>query len=346
MHVRIMSMNPKHMKQVNMANIRDMLRLSENATRAELAKHINVSTTTVRSLLQEMQQNEEIIVIGQDFSSGGRRAERYQLNPKRFCGATFCISDTLVYYFILDLFGKIIKEGSFPFALDLDTKIIELLEKELVVETLRGICIGVPGIVIEDGYKWKNSLGEFKKCFLGKALRERFHVPVVLENDLNLITMGMGKCHQQMHPTETESALNIGYIQFEQGCISAGFLSGGRLVRGFSNYAGELGVLPVGSGVSLVERLYSAKDIVHYSQMISTIIKWVAVILNPRYLTLGGPGFRKEAMSIAADILYGDMPSDALPEILYTDDTWNDYKSGLAAVCVDEMFRTLCSIGT
>lgn len=345
MQMGVISMNPKNMKQVNKANIRDMLRLAGNATRAEIAEHINVSTTTVRSLLQEMQENGETLVIGQDVSSGGRRAERYQLNPDRFCGAAFCIGDTLVRYFVLNLFGKIAKEGSFPVVSDLDGKILDVLEAELTAKTLRAICIGVPGIVVADGYKWKNAQGEFEKRVIGKALRERFHIRVLLENDLNLITTGMGEYHRQMHPQEAENELDIAYVQFEGDCVSAGFLSGGRLVRGWSNYAGELGVMPVGGGLSLVQKLGSAENIAQYSEMVSTIIKWITVTLNPKCLTLGGPAFRKEAMGVVAGILCEDMPPEALPELLYTNDTWNDYKGGLTALCVDEVFRSLSAIG-
>ncbi len=342
--MRVSSMNPQNMKRVNKANIRDMLRSAGNATRAEISQHINVSTTTVRSLLQEMQQNNEILVLGQDASSGGRRAERYQLNPARYYGAAFCISDALVRYFAVNLFGEIVWEGSVPLVSDLDAQIIDVLEKEHAADTLRAVCIGVPGIVTGDGYKWKNKDGEFENRIVGKALRERFRIPVILENDLNLITIGMGRCHQRMHPKEAESDLNIAYVQFEADCISAGFLSGGRLVRGFNNYSGELGVLPAGAGLSLVRKLNAAQDIVLYSEMIAMIIQWIAVTLNPRYITLGGPAFRKDAMSIAADILYGDMPAEALPEILSIEDTWHDYAGGLTALCVDQMFGSL-SIG-
>ncbi|WP_310603247.1 ROK family protein [Anaerosporobacter sp.] len=334
------------MKEVNKANIREMLRSMGNATRAELAEHINVSTTTVRSLLCEMQENKEILVIGQDDSSGGRRAERYQLNPERFYGAAFSVNDTLVRYSILNLFGEIAKEGSFSFTPDnLENKMLDVLEKELPADTLRSICIGVPGIVVKDGYRWKNNHGEFEKCVVGKVLREHFCIPVLLENDLNLITIGMGRCHQQMFPQESEEELNIAYIQFDDGCISAGFLSGGRLVRGWNNYSGELGLMPVGGELTLVQKLCSTENIMQYSEIVSTIIKWIILTLNPRYLSLGGPAFRKEAIGIVADILYAEMPSETLPEVLHVDDTWNDYKSGLTSLCVDQMFCSLSLIG-
>ncbi len=342
----IISMNPKNMKQVNIANIREMLRSLGSATRAELAEHINVSTTTVRSLLCEMQENDEILVIGQDDSSGGRRAERYQLNPERFYGAAFCVKDNMVQYFILNLFGTIVMEDSFPFISDdLEDNMFDVLERELATDTLRAICIGVPGIVTKDGYKWKNTDGEFDKCVVGKKLREHFNIPVILENDLNLITVGMGQCHQQMFPQESDDELDIAYVHFEEGCVSAGFLSGGRLVRGWNNYSGELGIMPVDEGLFLVQKLSSTEDIMQYSKIITTIIKWIILILNPRYLTLGGAAFRKEAMGIVEDILYADLPSETLPEILYADNTWYDYKSGLSTLCVDQMFCSLSLIG-
>ncbi len=342
----IISMNPQNMKLVNIANIRKMLRINGNATRAELAQHINVSTTTVRSLLCEMQENKEILVIGQDISSGGRRAERYQLNPERFYGAAFCINDTMVKYFIINLFGETAKEDSFPFIpAKLEATMIKVLEKELPPNALRSICIGVPGIVVDNGYKWKNISGDFEECIVGKILREYFNIPVFLENDLNLITTGMGSCHQNMYPKEPIDKLNIAYIQFENNCISAGFLSGGKLIHGWNNYSGELGLMPIDDNLSLAQKLYSTEDIIEYSKTTANIVRWIILILNPRYLTFGGPAFRKEAMSVISDMLYADMPDDSLPEILYAEDTWYDYKSGITALCIDRIFSGLSYIG-
>ncbi len=336
------SMNPQAMKQVNMANIRNTLRAVGSATRAQLARHINVSTTTVRSLLCEMQAGREILVAGIDASSGGRRAERYQLNPHRFCGAAFCVGGGLVGYRILNLFGQASQEGSFPFAPgNLEDEMAAVLQ-HLAPGTLRAVCVGVPGVVTQGGYTVESHRGEWEKYALGAKLQKHFGAAVVLENDLNLITMGMGCCHRQTFPKEAPQALDMAYLHFEAGCISAGFLCGGRLVRGFSNYAGELGMMPASGGLSLAQKLGAAKG-ADYAEIVASIAEWVILILNPHYITFGGPAFRKQAMGVVSDILCADMPREALPELLYAEDTRHDYNEGLAALCTDQIFLAINS---
>lgn len=62
---------PKLLKQANLSLIRKVITAEGTATRAEIARKTNISSTTVRSLLAEMLENGEIESLGFDESSGG-----------------------------------------------------------------------------------------------------------------------------------------------------------------------------------------------------------------------------------------------------------------------------------
>ena len=59
---------------------RTLIRLG-SATRAEVANETNLSATTIRNLFEELEAGGEIVAGALDRSSGGRRAQRYALNP-------------------------------------------------------------------------------------------------------------------------------------------------------------------------------------------------------------------------------------------------------------------------
>lgn len=60
--------------------------------------------------------------------------------------------------------------------------------------------------------------------------------------------IGIGRCYMKECPDEKAEHMNMAYLHFDEGCISAGFVVDGCIVRGYNNFAGELGLLPVGEG--------------------------------------------------------------------------------------------------
>lgn len=71
-------------------------------------------------------------------------------------------------------------------------------------------------------YMGKNALGQLESNPIGEVLSRRYGLPVLLENDLNAITLGFGRCYLKTFPEETCENVNMAYISFEPGCLSAG----------------------------------------------------------------------------------------------------------------------------
>ncbi len=120
----------------------------------------------------------------------------------------------------------------------------------------------------------------------------------------------------------------MAFLYFEKGCVSAGFISGGRVVRGHHNFAGELGLLPMEDGKTLDACMAEPMEDVRYVDLVVRVISFICGILNPQYVVLGGPSLQKDCIGPIGDGLSAFLPKHLLAEILYSPDVWHDYFDG------------------
>ncbi len=109
------------------------------------------------------------------------------------------------------------------------------------VHPILGIGVGAPGIIEADtgtiGEDIQN-LPEFRGLALGRILREKTGLPVVLDNDVNALTLGewtFGQARGLRHVAMVAVGTSIG----------GGLILNGELVRGAGGYGGEIGHIPV-----------------------------------------------------------------------------------------------------
>ena len=325
---------PRLLKQANLSQIRRVIKRRGTSTRAEIAGETQISSTTVRSLLAEMMENGEIESIGHDKSSGGRKAERYRFKPDKYYGAAICISGSDMHGLLVGICGEILETVRLEFTgSDYEPAICAFLDELMARKDIKSIGIGVPGIV-EGGAFWQGTGGSDELCRydLGDRLAERYHIPVVMENDLNATAIGFGRCYAKEFPRESPERANMAYLHLEKTCVSAGFIVGGRIVRGFRNFAGELGLIPMEDGRILDEWLMSALDDKDYTDLMIRIISWICGILNPQYVVLGGPDLRTDCIGPISDGFSALLPKHMTAEILYSADMWHDYHDGMASL--------------
>lgn len=332
---------PNLLKQANLSLIRNVIKANHTATRAEIVRETKISSTTVRSLLSEMLQSNEIESIGYDESSGGRKAERYRFKPGRYYCAAFCVTDSDVITLLVNVCGEIVeteklemKDGDF------ESVIISSLDQLTTEKEIKSIGIGISGVVDGNSY-WKKNMEdeELYQINIGDVLTKRYKIPVVLENDLNAAAAGFQRCYEQNFPQENPEQTNMAYLHFGHGCISAGFIAGGRVIRGSHNYAGELGLLPSEDGKTLDSCMKDTMPDTQYIHLSVNIISWICGILNPGYVALTGPAVRESCLAYMNDVLHSLLPSPMAAELLYSPDMLHDYLNGMAYLTSLKMFE-------
>ncbi len=115
-----------------------------------------------------------------------------------------------------------------------------LIKSRLGLKDLLGVGIGVPGVVeFEKGliYNLTNVPG-WKNVPLKKILESKLKIPVLVDNDVNL--MALGECRFGAG----KDARDLICITLGTG-VGAGLIIDGRLYRGASSAAGEVGHMPL-----------------------------------------------------------------------------------------------------
>lgn len=331
---------PQLLKQLNLSFIRKSIKNRGSATRAEIAQDTKISSTTIRSLLNELLENQELESIGYDQSSGGRKAERYRFQPERYCCVAICISGNQLHTLLINIYGKIIETHIYHVTDDNYEQIIFPFLDELVTKReIKAIGLGVPGIVEGRNY-WKKHLDQDNlfKINIGDHLFSRYGIPVLLENDIKAIALGFAQCYQKEFPDTKPEDVNMAFVYFDTASISAGFITEGRIIRGFHDFSGELGLIPMEQYQLLDASLAEPMDDNQYSHLVTQVLSWICAILNPEYIALGGPALRIDCIATISNLLYSLLPNQMMAEILYSEDIWCDYYHGMAFLTSNKIF--------
>lgn len=326
-----LSGKPNMLKDINEHLIKSALKNMGSATKAELAKETAVSLTTVGLILSGLVDSGEVLNQGFDGPSGGRRAERYALNFNCSHAASLCVDNGYIDYAIGNLVGEIIEEGHIIIDRQNQIETTESLLDSLFLKfpTIKCIGFGVPAAV-DEGYLFTGKkLKDWYNFDVESYFEEKYKVPVVLENDLNAIAVGYAFNRRNDKGLHDYSNLNMAYIHFTNNGTGAGVISNGKLVRGFSNFAGELSFIRFSEGKTLDNVLNSNPSDEIYSEAIAQVITAVSCIINPEYIVIGGENFRFKTIDSITEYVSLHLPETVRPEILPAEDSKGDYINGI-----------------
>lgn len=218
-----------------------------------LARHIHLSVPSTQTSINELIQDGIVEEKGHGTSSGGRRPVLYGLVGGLFYILCMDVGRFHVSLSILDSNLQLIEgiethEIRFQDSMEYLDQIFEFamrrmessgFKKELFI----GIGLSMPGAI--DSLKGINYSYFFNQNeTLSDALEKRFHLPVFLENDTNVLAL------TEMWYGQARNKRNALVLLLSWG-IGLGLILNGKLYRGASGFAGEFSHIPAVSNGQL-----------------------------------------------------------------------------------------------
>lgn len=240
--------SPQLVRQLNDRKAFDLLLSRGPLTRPQLRSLTGLSRPTVGELVDRMEAAGLVAVVGEAGTDRrGPNAALYGVVADRAHVAGVEVRPRTVLAVVADVTGRTVGSAQVPFAadsspVDVVHSAVAAAQASSGVGVLRTVVVGTPGLV--DPSTGDLSFAAFLPTWhanLLPGLRSRLDVPVLLENEVNLVGLAEHRLGA-MVGRSTFALLSLG------SGIGMAVVLGGQLYRGASGGAGETAYLPVGTG--------------------------------------------------------------------------------------------------
>ena len=237
---------PSLLRELNDRAALDLLLGGEMLTRSQISEYTGVSKVTVAQMLARLEDRGLVTIAGEQAGGRGPNAALYSVVPSSAYVAGLYVDLNLVSAAVADVTGRRVAEVSGnPNGTDDPAELVRrTVERACAaagvdVTQLSALVIGSPGVVDPrtGDPQLAVNLPTWHEGALD-AIKSAWHTPVVIENDVNLAAMA-----------EQADGAAAGAGDFVLVWLGVGVglatMLGGRLHRGTTGAAGEIGYLPV-----------------------------------------------------------------------------------------------------
>ncbi|MFC4059382.1 ROK family protein [Planomonospora corallina] len=240
---------PRLLRQLNDRAALELLLSGGPLTRAELGERTGLSKVTAGQLLARLQERELVSVVGEQAGGRGPNAALYGVVPSCAYVAGLDVLPDRISAGIADVTGELVAEVAVDVpAAGGEADPVRLVRGAvrracaaagITRSRLRGFVIGTKGVVDPrtGDVSFSFDLPSWHEGVLTE-LRRSLGVPVTIENDVNLAALAERECGAAFGADD----FVLLWAGVGQGL---GVMLGGRLHRGFTGGAGEIGWLPV-----------------------------------------------------------------------------------------------------
>ncbi|MDA7027524.1 ROK family protein [Bacillus sp. CLL-7-23] len=323
------------MRKFILRNIRKSLLELESATKVELSEKLGISFPTISKFLTQMEKSGELFSAGLDDSSGGRRAKRYTYNPEYMLGLAIFLEKTETNYIVFNCLGEVKDTGKTLSVLVEDdlrslTQYVEDILRKY--SKISSIAIGVPGSVDNGRIFYIPGYEHLQNFDLKRYLEDRFSIPVVVENDMNAAVLGY-------HARKGMKNKSLIYLYSGQNGPGAGMMVNGVVVRGSTNFSGEISFVPLDGDRNFRQALENESGEV---DAISRLVTSFVAILNPHTMIFCDDEVNQLTINRIVKQSAKYIPTEHLPEFKISD--WKqDYLFGLQSIGFDLMVTEISS---
>ncbi len=237
---------PRLLRRLNDRAALELLLSSGPLTRAELGEHTGLSKVTAGQLLSRLQERDLVAVVGEQAGGRGPNAALYGVVPSCAYVVGLDVLPDRISAGVADITGTLVAEVSAdPSGHEDPARLVRSAVSHacasagIGADRLRAFVIGTRGVVDPrtGDVRFSFDLPSWHNGVLAE-LRRDLGVPVTIENDVNLAALA---------ERAYGAALGVDDFVLVWAGVGQGLgvMLGGRLHRGFTGGAGEIGWLPV-----------------------------------------------------------------------------------------------------
>jgi predicted NBD/HSP70 family sugar kinase len=237
---------PSLLRELNDRAALELLLDGRSMTRSQLSELTGVSKVTVAQMLGRLEERGLVAAVGEQSVGRGPNAALYSVVASSAYVAALYVEHGLVSTAVADVTGRVIAEARDDTNGDGDP--VELVRSAVdracrragvAISMLSAFVIGSPGVVdpVSGDPQFSFNLPAWHAGVLA-GLREALHKNVLIENDVNLAAMAE-------HATGAAAGADDFVLMWISTGVGLATMLDGRLHRGVSGAAGEIGWLPV-----------------------------------------------------------------------------------------------------
>lgn len=234
------------LRTMNARAVLELIHRDGPIARSTISTATGLSKTTVGFALSSLVNAGVVTETGHSTGRPGPAATLYEVRAGSGLSVGIDIGHDRVHAAIVDLSGEILARTQATPKRRLAGLVSQLGElvdqlcagQQTTADRLVQIVVGVPAVVAPDGETLSlgDSLPHNGEGFV-RTVRTRFTTPVRFENDVNLAVLGE---RARGHGREVDDFV---FLSLGTG-LGVGIVLGGKLYRGVSGAAGEIGYLP------------------------------------------------------------------------------------------------------
>lgn len=242
--------NQQLIRYLNASNVLSMIRESDTVSRVGLAKSLGMGKSTITVIVNSLTQCGVISELGPEPTAIGRKPRSLRLNANWRYVVSIRVDVTLIHIAMINLQGDVVNRRITNHPLPDNSWDVMLTELERLVRNfcadvainlqsdVLGVALAVPGVVNPETGVVVSRLRHGTAFPVGKWLEMALDKGVIVENDANALCLGE---RWKSRAVKNDDML---VLVVEDG-IGAGIISNGKLVRGGSLGAGQIGHMKV-----------------------------------------------------------------------------------------------------
>ena len=319
---------------MNTELVRNVFRENEFATKNSLARDSGLSVATCGNILKDLIRSGEIHEIQRADSTGGRPSKQYVYNEDFAHAAVIYLRQEgalrTIFSAVINISGSILHKKT----ITCDYGTLDAIESVLVELTelyprIKVISIGIPAVV-NRGVIGICDFPGLSNINIEERLTQTFGIPVVAENDVNATALGYYRRNTGA------GAEGFAYVYYPRnGNAGAGIIVHGKILKGFSHFAGEVSYLPL--SVKYADQGKLQDDSAVFADFAARTILTINAVINPECVVLSGHPFSGIVQKHISQTLQMGAPEGHVPRLEFEPDIHDSYLEGLSFLALKKL---------